>query len=350
MDLIRKNLGLIAYTIACFVLAGFIVVGIKRAAATASDLEDKVTRQKQFYKKIKSNSYGLTKSNLLIARQNAGLVRGKFRDLRNLLTKQYSIPRERPPTSLECVRILDNDIRSMTRDLMDKDIVPGSGCTHFSFDALAQDNSLPPARHVPGILRQLTIVKEVVRLVGMAEIKELSEIRRPMRLGAREEGLYIVIPIEVVVIGKLAEITKLVDLFHRDSRYLFFLRYMTLEADDQAPDGLVASYKGRVGADGGGDRGMGMGMGGGMGMEEGGMDEMAGMDGMGMGPDMGRGRMGAGRGTRGAEPDQGDGSSEEIALTRKDLTAFDMPRLLRAKLRFELVEFMPPDSDDEEEN
>ena len=341
MDLIRKNMGLIIYAIACLALAVFIILGIKQASSTASDLADKVTRQKEFYKKIASNSFGLTKSNLLIARQNAELVRGKFRDLRTLLTKQYRIPRERPPTSLECVRILDNDIRAMNRDLQDKNIMPGTGCKYFSFDTLAKANSLPHASHVPGILRQLTVVREIVRLVGLAEVSELSDLRRPMQLGEREEGLYNVIPIEITVIGTLSQVSKLVDLFHRDSRFLFFLRYMSLESEDQAPNGVVASYKGRTGGGEGGNSEGGMG--------GGGMEGMGGgMEGMGGG--MGRGRIGQGRGSRGSEGGNDDGGSEEIALQRKHLDAFESPRPLRAELRFELVEFMPPDSDDEEEN
>ena len=196
---------------------------------------------------------------------------------------------------------------------------------------------------VPKILRNLRIVQECVRLIGESGVKQMTRIQRPMGLRVQEEDLYTVTPIDLVVIGSVESVQRLVNLFHEQSRFLFFLRNISLQAQDQAPQGMLSGFGtgsgGEPGARGGGYEprppgGGAMDPWGGGGpprMNYAPPPEAMGGGGFAPGPDM--------------DGNRGEGEDgmrrQDYQVQKKDLVVF-RSRVLTANLRFDLVEFKVP--------
>jgi hypothetical protein len=242
----------------------------------------------------------------------------------------------------------------MTQKLEDVDIAVGQQCQYFSFDKLALSKKLPPEDAVPKIFRQLRIIQEVVRILGESELTTVEEIKRPMGLQTLEEDLYTVTPLKIVVLGRADHVQAFINKMNSESNYLFFLRKIDLLTTDQAPGGVLSgkdatpANRGGGMTGGGGEGAGGMmdpGMGGGM---EGGAAEMT-MGGNNRRPGRGMrapemtGEMGADDNGGGARKEETDGP-----MTRQDLLAFEPNRMLNAELSFDLVEFIPPNAEDEE--
>jgi hypothetical protein len=352
MDFLKKNIGLIIYAIVCLTLSGLIVTGIRRAAATAGESKKKVQRQAEFFERIKSNEYAINRANREVAGENQTMVEAKFQELRQWLAQNYSIAMDTPPTSVECVTILQEEIRRMKKDIEDKGIVVGGTCQLFSFDAQATSSVLPPVGDIPLILRQLKVVKEVVRIVGLSLAQtnpndpkpaELSSIQRVLGLKTQDSDLYTITPVDISVVAPMPQIQDLVNRFNKESQYLFFLRNITLVTTDQAPAGVVkgfdAAFSARAAAMPGAAGPMGA-------MEGMGPPEMFGMPGAMGGP----GAM-APRGVRPGvrPPAAAPGAAAQPVATGPDLASMKKSDLVvftesiyQANLRLDLVEFREP--------
>ena len=351
MEFLKKNWGLLIYAVVCLVLAAFLGLKINSAEGGARENNKKLEEQLSFFDSVKKDNIKLNEDNQRIAQANRDLAESKFMELRRTLAGKYRIDPDAPPTAVECVRRLQQEIRRMTTKLEDADIIVGQQCQYFSFDKLALSKKLPPISDVPEIFRHLRIIQEIVRLIGESEVISVERISRPMALQRLEEDLYTVTPINLSVTGRADHVQTLVNRMNSESNYLFFLRKVDFLSADQAPNGLLAGTDAGPAKRGGGMDAM---MGGpeGEGMMDPGM--------MGMGPEMmgmgqpGRMRrpamprndmMGADMGPEGeARTGQQDQDGEILTgpITRQDLIAFEPDRAINAELRFDLVEFIPP--------
>lgn len=341
MELLKKNLGLILYTLASLVLGVFIMLGTRTATRNASEHKGKVDHQVEFFTRIQRNEHAISKTNVKVARQNQRIVDQKFFELRSWLSRQYSIPQEHPPTSIECMRILQAEVRRMQLGMQEKRVALTGGAAMLSFKEEATRRTLPAAASVPGILRSLKVVREVTRLVAMAEINELTEIKRLNGLGVKEEDLYTITSLHIAVISPLDEVQRLLNLLSKDSRYLFFLRNVQLETQDQAAGGKVAGFS---------DTGATMQAGGSGGFGGFGAGDQSGGTGFG---DASRRVAPGGRTrtppTRRTGPDgdgAGDDDDEEEEITKGDLRVFTDP-IVGAKIWLDLVEFRQPTQEEE---
>jgi len=368
MDFLRRNIGLLSYGGVSLVLAVLIIIGIRSAGKTAADREKKVRRQMDFFKKVETSEVTPSRANCDTAEENLSLVQDKFYDIRHWLFQTYTVPREAPPSAVECVRTLQDVIRQMRAELLAKEISVGN-CKFFSFDSLATSRTLPPSADVPAIMRQLKIVREIVRLVGLSGVAEISNIGRPLGLNVLEEDLYTITPLELSVLGEYPKIEELVNKLQRDSQYLFFLRNLAIGTKDQAPGGRPPGFTGkgaggpaggaaapRPGAGGmGGMPGMMGGAGPGAMAGEAGMEQMGVEAGMDVPPDAGMageagfgGAFPAARGaavTPAAPAAAEAAAAEEVApaenMTKEQLEVFE-PRMFNASFRLDLVEFREP--------
>ncbi len=348
MDLLKKNLGLIIYAIVCLVLGVLITIGIKKASGTAKELQAKVAQQTTFFQNVRKNPYTISKNNLLVARENSDAAEKRFHDLRVWLATKYAVQKSPRMTSVECIEMLRKELERMQEYLRQKNILLGETARHLSFDSLAQASVLPPHSQLPLIWRQLQIVQEVVRLVAAAGVMEFNHLRRPMGLKVLEEELHTVTPVKIRVIGSLDDVQGLVNSFHSDSKYMFFLTYLSVESQDQAPRGRISGIGDQApdARDSGMDGGMGMGM------DEMGMGMGMGMDEMGMGRDGGMMQPGGRLGRPGMRDDGSDDrrriglDDEEEKPTRKDHLVFT-DRPVVAEMRFDMLEFVQPESEEE---
>ena len=146
MELLKKNLGLIIYTLVCLAIAAFVVVGIQRAASAAKELESQVQSQKSFFETVGGYEYALNKNNVDTAEENLEMVEKKFKDLRRWLAQQKNVPPAEPMTSIEALNRLQDTLRKMKSYLEEeKDVYLGSGISqYFSFDSIATSETPPP--------------------------------------------------------------------------------------------------------------------------------------------------------------------------------------------------------------
>jgi len=331
MDFVKKNLGLVIYCGVCFVLIVAIGMGIKRAAGAAGESGKNVRSQADFFDDLSRKKFSLSKTNRDIARANQALVERKFGELREWLANTYRLPRSRNLSSVECVRTLQREIRRMRNDLQEKGVIVNEQkCKYLSFDRRAAARGfLPGVNEVPAILRQLSVVSEIVRLVGASGVRGLENMVRLKDLEVIKEDHYTITPVRVSVLGSLPQIQDFINRLHTDSAYLFFLRQLSLTAtEDPAAGGMLAGF----GAPAGGGRAR---PGGGMEMpvDDPGIPGGA-MPGAGFVP---------GAAARGGE--RGENAFAEMDprdVRRSDLRVFQSRALLVADIRIDLIEFLAP--------
>jgi len=373
MDFIKKNWGLLLYSLGCLVLAVFIGLKISQAAKEASAKRKGLEEQLQWFSEVTKDKIKLTKENEKAAWANKDQAERKFDELRRTLATKYRIEPRHPATSVEAVRNLQDEIRAMGRILESAEPpVDFSKCPALSFQARAQSKDLPSMDDVPKIFRQLRIVQEVVRIVAQSHVLALDSIDRPMDLALIEEDLYTATPVQMVVTGTADQVQNFINKMTTEANYLFFLRKLSVDTADVAPNGALgaaAAPASRGGMPGG------MGMEGAMMMEGApgmGMPGMPGMPAMGMPgmPDMGMGPGAAGRSTRTARsrrpatggpegampggampgPEGAFGAPGATGTTaaepkwREDLRAFEAQLPLTAELRFDVIEFNQPEA------
>lgn len=377
MDFIKKNWGLIGYGIICLGVAGFLGWKVKAAGSLAGENADKVAEQKTFFEQLSGPK--LDRSNVEIAEENQQVVQAKFKELRKALAERYQVSTGPVPTSVECMNMLQSELRRMNEELAAKGISVAQAAEFFSFEMIASSEKLPPEESVPEILRQLAIVREVVRLVSMgvepvadpldleAPVMEIASLIRPLELSPLEEDMRRITPVEFEIVAPVPMMQDIINRFHTESSYLFFLRNVSFLSEDQAPEGgLAGAAKDLLDVDGGG-AGMGGLMGGMRGMDEGGEEEMMGGrmmggSGMRMGAGMMRGEygedneggMGMGPGMMGYDGMEGEdgammGQLPMDRLKRADLRVFE-ERVVSATLRFDLVEFVEPEAEEVQES
>lgn len=365
LDFLKKNLLLIAFGVVSLIVSCILAVRILGAAKSAGEYRTKVGEQYDFLNGIKDKGTAVTEENKKVAEVNHKLARRKFLDLRKLLRAKSRIPEENPSAE-RCVVILEKECQRMLRALEEQDVEVAGNTAYFSFDAEAK--VLPHQSRVIGILKQLRIIQEIVRLVGESYLAELRLIDRPLAKTEIDDSreMYGTIPFEVSVVGELKRIQRFVNQLQRESRYLFFIRHLSLDSDDQAEGGnipLLSSDKKEGGGSdqprGGGETMMrgrggmgpdGMMMGGERGME-GSMDEGGeGMQRMMMAPGMrgGSGRPmmppggGPARPAGQARQQRSETGRKRISRTTREERAVFEPHLLQASIRLDFVEFHAP--------
>ena len=248
MDFVKKNLGLLGFALLCVILSGLLVFVIVRSAKAASQYDGKVAEQLRFLTGVESYDYAVNDSTLADARVYARQAEERFTILRGFLADNYSLPDESAPTQLECLRTLKQYVQTMHTYLKKTvaevegrhAVYVGQNCTYFSFDNVALSEALPARRDIPVIMRHLAATWDIVRLVGIAQVTELTQISRPLGLMQMEEDpLYDVIPFEIMVSGTLEQTQTFINLMHTQATYVFFLRSVELLGEDQAPMGSL---------------------------------------------------------------------------------------------------------------
>lgn len=383
MDFVKKNLGLLGFALLCVILSGLLVFVIIRSAKAASQYDRKVAEQQKFLTTAESYDYALNDTTLADARGHARQTEEGFAKLRDFLADTYSLPDDPPPTQLECLRALKRQVKDMHTYLKKtvaesegaQAVYVGQNCTYFSFDDVALAETLPARRDVPAIMRHLAAVWDIVRLVGIAQVTELTQISRPLGLRKLEDdSLYDAIPFEIMVSGTLEQAQRFINLMHTRASYVFFLRSVELLGEDQAPMGTIAllqqfglSTGSTGGAPGMGNlRGPGAPRPGGAvaplmpGARPGAggarpMPPTGGLRGGPMTPGppggpMPPGMMPTGPGAPGMPGMPGTGeeaAARPLAGTKSELLAFRRGAVLQAILRFDLIEFKQTEAEEE---
>jgi hypothetical protein len=349
-----------------------VVVGLRigQASVQASGRRKALEEQLQWFQGVQKENVKLTKENERAAQDNRDRAERKFTELRQAMATKYRVDPRHPATPVEAVRSLQEEIRAMNRTLETaQPPVDFSQCGYLSFQARAASRDLPAMEDVPKIFRQLRLVQEITRIVAQSHLQRLLSLERPMDLTLIEDDLYTATPIVMTVSGTAEQVQDFINKMTTEANYLFFLRTLSIETTDQAPNGALGAAGPATGAGQAGAGAMGPGMeGAGMmnpGMPAGGMMEPGGFPTPGgatpafrparprrssardAGAARPPGAMGPG-GMPGPEGAMGMGgrttSVPEEPLTRDALRPFALQTPVTAELRFDLIEFNPPEA------
>lgn len=233
MAFLKKNLGLVAFLVVAVILMGVLGYAIHTTKTQVAESESQIREQQDFFRRIAGSDLALNNANLNIARENTAFLQEKKRNLVKKLAEEYTVPIEYR-TRLEIVRMLKDECIQMRTQLENKDIALETNTQYFSFANIATSPTLPPTKQVPLIFRQIRIVNEIVDQIANSYLTELQDIIRPDGLRPTNKGLYDEMPFRIVVVGETKQIQNFVNLLQTSSKYLFFLRSIKLEAEDEA--------------------------------------------------------------------------------------------------------------------
>jgi hypothetical protein len=355
MDFLKKNWGLLLYSLGCLVLAVVVGLNIRSAGNLAAAKHKTLDEQLLWFQNVKKENLRLNKENERAAQDNRDRAERKFTELRLAMATKYRIDPRYPATPVEAVRKLQEDLRAINRMLDESDPpVAYSTCPYLSFQIRAASKDLPAMEDVPKIFRQLHIIKEIASIVAQSHLFSLNSIDRPMDLNVIAEDLYTATPISMNVTGTADQVQSFINKMTTEANYLFFLRNLTLITPDRAPNGALSAGPAS------GTSGAGPGMPGmeGSSMAPGGMG--AGMS-MGMGmmdPNSSspnarssrtpRGRRAAVAAPVASEVARRDGGrtlgAPEEPMWRDQLRAFAPGAPVSVELRFDLIEFNQPEA------
>jgi hypothetical protein len=233
MDILKRNIGLVLFGLGSLVLAAIMIFLIQQHRGRAAELEAQVKGQQDFFESLRTGRTAVTDQNLEIVKENMQLTRDKLEDVREELWRRSHIP-PREFSGVECKNILRQATLELARQLERAGTGMGTALTDFSFGTILQADTVPREKDVPMILKQLDVVKEVVRLAQGSYISEIVDLQRLYGLRVAETEFYEVMPMSITVIGESRAIRQFLTALQEDANFIFYVPYCTFSADDRA--------------------------------------------------------------------------------------------------------------------
>ena len=239
MDTIKKNWGFIVISLVFLIIIAFMVM-------KCSGTNDKLKNSKGEYEKKLSYLDGvgkkqlkLTEENVKIAQKNSEVTNNGISTVHKTLMERFKLDNKVPGDAARSLIVLKEAILQMQKQLEENEIALDGKVEYFSFDSIAKSATLPPDKDLPLIFRQLTLVKEIVKVAIESKVASIDEIKRPMNLSAQEEADYTITPIEITVTASPENGQNFVNAMSNQENFLFFLRTIEINAPDAAT-GVVA--------------------------------------------------------------------------------------------------------------
>ena len=232
MDTIKKNWGFIVISLVCFAL---IVVMVLKCSGTSEKLN---TSKSEYGKKLTyldgvgKKQLKLTDENVNIAKKNSKVTSDSITSVHKTLMQRYKLNYKVPGDGASALRELKEAILQMQKQLDEKEIAWDGKVEYFSFDSIAKSATLPTKDDLPLIFRQLTIIKEVIKVAIECKVTSIDDIRRPMNLNVQSEADYTITPIEITVTASLENGQNFVNAMSNQENFLFFLRTIEINAPD----------------------------------------------------------------------------------------------------------------------
>ena len=244
MSVLKRNMGLVVFCAAALVAAIGLGIMVQRHAARAAEFEDKVEAQREFFRRLKGRKPPVNKPNLDAITENLRLTEAKLAELKDALWNKSHIPFETAKGYVAIENVFQAT-REMETELADAGVVVAESAADFGFGAILKESDDIPDEdtEVPIILKQLKLVREIVRLVAsssrnsrgdMVSMMELVEIDRPQGLRVAQKEFFSVMPFTFVVRGNVTAVKQLVSSLQSDAKYLFTVQYFTVTSGNTA--------------------------------------------------------------------------------------------------------------------
>ena len=233
MDFLKKNWGFLIIVIAILVGAAVLLVMLSGAVDKLKDRMAEVAKAQDYLSNVKKKKLKLTDENKEIAEANVQKSENELEELRSTLAKRFELKYTVPPTAVDALRILREEIAELRSNLQNKDIDCGPNVASFTFDAVASSTVLPNADDLGPIFHNLAIIKRIVQHVIDADVYSLDELKRPYGLLPKEDSFYVFTPIELTVTATPENAQKLTNLMTQDPNSFFVLRNISIKAEDE---------------------------------------------------------------------------------------------------------------------
>ena len=257
MDFLKKNWGFLIIVAAILVGAIALLVMLSGAVGKLKESMAEVSKAQEYLSGVKNKRVKLTDENREIAEANVQKSENELEELRSTLAMRFELKYTVPPTAVDALRILREEIAELRSNLQNKDIDCDPKVGAFTFDSVASATVLPSAEDLGPIFHNLAIIKKVVQHVIDADVYSLDELKRPYGLLPKEDSFYVFTPIEVTVTATPENAQKFTNSMTQDSSCFFILRNISIMAEDEFNPALQGGKEGAAGGgmdEGGGAR------------------------------------------------------------------------------------------------
>lgn len=232
MDFLKNNWG---FLLLALILCGALVtVGVFCGKANATFAKERadVKTKNDYLASVVKKKIKLSDEDIAIAESNQKIAAQGLEKLRKDISEKFVLEYTVPDTEIEALRKLKDEISAMRKLLDDKEIYYSDEVEYFTFDDIALSTQPPHKDDLNEIFRQLTIIKYVVSVAAEAGVVEITKLVRPMGLAVPEEGIYKFTPVEIEFYAPSDKAQRFINLMSRADKYLFYLNYMELYAED----------------------------------------------------------------------------------------------------------------------
>lgn len=237
-DILKRNIGLTVFVLISLVAGIILLLLVRQQASRAGELQTAVEDQVAFFEGIARERVAVTRSNLEIAERNRALAEARLGNLRAMLWNRSNIPIPRY-RGVEAINILRQETALMQEALFERRVQIPAGIRRFSFGAVLDRDALPDEEtEVPVLMKQLELVKEIVRLAGESYITEFTDLQRLTGATVVEGEHYNILPFRVVVTGELPRVKRFVTRLQRDAAYFFLVHHVQVQAADSVQEAV----------------------------------------------------------------------------------------------------------------
>lgn len=235
MDFIKKNWGLVTAGAVTLVLAIYVLMRILGLGGQYAESSKALEEQQGFFSKAEQSRLklkaepGRELENLVLAQQNFSKAEGYYNDLRQFLSQSSTITYTVPATQTEALRLLSEKIGQMHEFTIKNEMMVANLGNEYT--AILNTGSLNNSEFGP-LFRQLRIFEYLLERIAEAGIKTVDLVKWPMGFATRDEDIYTMTPIVLVMIADIPPLQSFLNGMMNDKNMMFTVKSVTFNAPD----------------------------------------------------------------------------------------------------------------------
>ena len=231
-QILTKNIGFFIYVCVCVILIGVLSFLTYQSHQQIKELKEKNETQKRFFREVRGMDVALTAENVSRFARKEEAAASKMESILRELRENYYVPPERK-SAVRTQQELDTAVEEMRAKLQESGVSITSDAENLSFDEQMKSDTLPSEKKIPRILKYITLVRGIVNILAVSEIKRLSALERLTGYELRNKGLYNRASFRLASTGTPEEIRGLINNLHASDSYVFIVRNIELNVENR---------------------------------------------------------------------------------------------------------------------
>ncbi len=232
MDFLKKNLGFTIVMGVALVMAVILAVKLQQTVGRADEAARQVDQLKSFAETEQRAAYSATSDNLEISEANAIKARQEYDRLAMALYARSQVDFNPNVSGIECKNLLIEGVRFLRlqvgRKMPEADY---QGAASFSFGEVIASEKLPDrVAEVPVLMKQIEIVKEIVKVILLTDLEKIQDLKRLGGVGTAHQDGFEVMPFSLTVQGRFSAIKDFLTRLQSSSQYFFIVRNVSFSA------------------------------------------------------------------------------------------------------------------------